>query len=128
MSKSVINIDWNLVGVMLEADCSGVQIAGKLGIHENTLYIRCKKDLKMDFVAFRTQKQASGEALLKTKQFKIAMEGDKAMLIWLGKQRLGQKDRHDHTSNDKELKVLTTTEREARIKEIKEKLGIKEDE
>ena len=34
-----------------------------------------------------------GHSSLRHKQFQIAMKGDKTMLIWLGKQRLGQTDR-----------------------------------
>jgi len=37
-------------------------------------------------------------------------------------------DRQDHTSGDKEMKALTAPEREQRIKELKDKLGIKDDE
>ncbi|MDH4127146.1 MAG: hypothetical protein OEV44_00220 [Spirochaetota bacterium] len=128
MPRPKANIDWKIVDQLLEASCEGTEIAAYIGIDNDTLYKRCKTDNKMCFSEYLQQKKAKGDSMLKTKQFKIAMEGDKAMLIWLGKQRLGQKDRHDHTSNDKELKVLTITEREARIKEIKEKLGIKEDE
>lgn len=120
MSK-IINIDWKLVGALLEADCSGVQIAGKLGIHENTLYLRCKKELKMDFVAFRTQKQASGEALIKVKQFESAVKDkDKSMLIWLGKQRLGQKDKQ--ATDIKISNNLTEEEIDRRLTELRNKV------
>jgi len=100
MSK-LIEIDWKQVGAMLEAECSGEQIAGKLGIHANTLYQRCKKELNLDFVTFKAQKQASGETLLKVKQFESAVKDkDRSMLIWLGKQRLGQKDKSENTNKN----------------------------
>ena len=35
---------------------------------------------------------AQGRASIRRKQFELAMEGDKTMLIWLGKQQLGQCD------------------------------------
>ena len=35
---------------------------------------------------------AGGRESLRRKQFELAMEGDKSMLVWLGKQYLGQKD------------------------------------
>jgi hypothetical protein len=57
------------------------------------LYERCKVDQKMDFVAFKAQKQAHGDGLIKAKQFEAAMKGDKTMLVWLGKQRLNQSDK-----------------------------------
>jgi len=101
MSKK-IEIDWDQVGRYLEADCSGTEIAGILGIHENTLYLRCKEDQGVEFVAFKLLKRASGDGLLKIEQFRKAVKGDKTMLVWLGKQRLGQKDKNevDNKSSD----------------------------
>jgi hypothetical protein len=92
--SSTTNIDWDFVGEYLMAGCSGVEVAAQLGIHENTLYQRCKSDLGIDFVAFKQEKQASGESLLRKVQFDAAIKDkDRAMLIWLGKQRLGQKEK-----------------------------------
>ena len=92
--SSLTTIDWDVVGEYLMAGCSGVEVAAQLGIHENTLYQRCKSDLGVDFVAFKQEKQASGESLLRKVQFDAAIKDkDRAMLIWLGKQRLGQKEK-----------------------------------
>lgn len=88
-------IDWNQVGKLLEAGGSAVGIAAMLGITEDTLYNRCKSDNNQDFSAFRQQKLAKGDELLRSKQFQVAMAGDKTMLIWLGKQRLNQSDKSD---------------------------------
>ena len=95
MSK-IIDIDWNKVGMMLEAHCSGSEIAGKLGIHTETIYKRCKKDLNLDFITFKTQKRESGKTILKMSQFESAVKDKNiAMQIWLGKQLLGQRDKKD---------------------------------
>lgn len=102
---AVIPIDWKLVGRLLQAGNSGVGIASRLGIHENTLYGRCKEDLQMDFVAFRAQKKVEGNDLIHTKQFDVAMAGNVSMLIWIGKQRLGQSDRNDLTSDGEKLQT-----------------------
>lgn len=88
-----VTIDWNQVGKMLEAGATAEGIAATIGCDRDTLYNRCKTDLKTDYSAFSQQKKAKGDELLKTKQFQIAMSGDKTMLIWLGKQRLGQSDK-----------------------------------
>ena len=37
---------------------------------------------------------------LRRKQYQLAMKGDKTMLVWLGKQRLHQRDRHEHSGPD----------------------------
>jgi len=42
---------------------------------------------------------------LRAKQVELAMGGDRVMLVWLGKQYLGQKDRQDVTTDDKPIIV-----------------------
>jgi len=103
MPRKKIKIDWAKVDRMLEAACTGTEIAAALGIHTNTLYERCKIDNKSDFSGYSQAKRASGERLLKMKQMELAMKGDKTMLVWLGKQRLGQ-------SNKMEAKVQDVTQ------------------
>lgn len=85
-------IDWNMVGKMLEAGCTAEGIAATIGIDRDTLYIRCRTDHNQDFSAFAQEKRAKGDELLRQKQMQVAMRGDKTMLIWLGKQRLGQSE------------------------------------
>ena len=92
MASTKANIDWEFVTEYLKAQCSGVEIASMLGIHENTLYNRCKEDLGIEFVAFSQQKKSEGKQSLKKKQYDVAMSGDKTMLVWLGKQLLEQTD------------------------------------
>jgi hypothetical protein len=101
MASAKATIDWDLVGEYLKAQCSGVEIADMIGVHENTLYNRCREDLGIEFVAFSQQKKAEGKQSLRKKQYDVAMDGDKTMLVWLGKQVLGQKDvkEIDHTLN-----------------------------
>lgn len=93
MARPQINIDWEKVGKMVEADCTATGIAAVLGCDRDTLYTRCKRDLKMDFTAFCQQRRAKGDDLLRMKQYQTAMSGNVVMQIWLGKQRLGQRDK-----------------------------------
>jgi len=88
-------IDWRKVGVMLESGATAGGIAASFGITEDTLYNRCRSDLNQDFSAFRQQKLAKGDDILRTEQFKLARAGNVAMLIWLGKNRLGQTDKQE---------------------------------
>lgn len=96
MPRKKISIDWDRVEKMAMAGANGVQIAAALGIHYNTLDKRSKEDLKCDFSEYLTTKREKGNELLLRKQYDIAMSGDKTMLVWLGKQRLEQKE-HQHT-------------------------------
>jgi len=105
MARTTVNIDWNLAAQLAQAGCNGVQIAAYIGIHYNTLDQRCKKDKSCDFSEFLRQNRSHGDALLLAKQFEAALKDkDRGMLIWLGKQRLGQKDKQE-TENKTEISV-----------------------
>ena len=100
-------IDWKAVDRLLQAGCTGVQIAARLGIHADTLYRACQSEHKSDFAAYSQQKREHGETLLHEQQFALAMKGNLGMLVWLGKQRLGQKERSAN-ENETLIKVLQT--------------------
>ena len=106
-----IEIDWSKVDRYLNSQCSGVGIASILGIHENTLYNRCKEDNGVAFMEYAALKKGEGKELLRYKQFEIAMKGDKVMLIWLGKQYLEQKENSDLSVkiNENKLNELART-------------------
>jgi transposase-like protein len=86
-------IDWKRVDSMLQAHCTGTGIASLLGIHPETLYRACQDKYKIGFTEYSVQKKTEGKELLRQKQFSVAMNGEKSMLIWLGKQYLEQSDK-----------------------------------
>jgi IS30 family transposase len=90
--QRLIKIDWKEVDKYLEAGCSGIQIAATLGCHKDTLYSRCIQEHSCSFADYSARKKAKGDSMLHYEQFKLAMKGDRSMLIWLGKQRLDQKE------------------------------------
>jgi len=102
MARPKADIDWKRVDELLEADCEGTEIAAVLGLNPLTLYKRCEQDNKLSFSKYLQEKKASGNSMLKEKQFKKAISGDSGMLVWLGKNRLGQADKKDlaHTIKD----------------------------
>lgn len=73
--------------------------------------------------------KALGRMSLRGKQFDIAMKGNVSMLIWIGKQQLGQKDKILH-GNDVEnplIESIGSLNREQLVNEISERarrLGI----
>jgi len=103
MARPAAKIDWDLVDEYLEAGCEGVEIAGLLGVHPETLYNHCETEHKMGFSHYRATKRAKGDAILRKVQYDIAKEGDKAMLIWLGKNRLGQAEKQEVTYTEAEI-------------------------
>jgi len=112
MGRTKIMIDWRRVSRYLQAQCNGVGIAGILGIDDKTLYRRCLEDNKITFAEFSATKKAEGRELLKAKQFDTAMSGDRTMLVWLGKQLLGQRDQVEQTIRLPELKVQPLSDEE----------------
>ena len=102
-------IDWDLVDNLLKAGCPGTEIAPHFAIHEDTLYDRCKKDKGTDWSAYMRQKRSQGDSNLRAKQYTLALQGEKSLLIWLGKQRLGQKENHQDKS-DTNINLCTLLE------------------
>lgn len=90
------DINWNRVDELLEAGCSGAEIAANFGLNPATIYDRCMKDHQIPFSEYSQCKQAKGESLLREVQYKKALgiteKGDNTMLVWLGKVRLKQKE------------------------------------
>jgi transposase-like protein len=94
LSRPQADINWELVAEYLEAGCTGTEIAAMLGISAPTLYDRCQTDNGMMFSEFSQEKKQKGDLILKKVQFEAAIKDkDRTMLVWLGKQRLGQKEK-----------------------------------
>jgi len=93
MGRPRSKIDWKKVDNLLKAQCDGTVIAGMLGIHYNTFYLAVEHKFKIGFSEYSAAKKTEGKEILRAKQYQVAMEGDKTMLVWLGKQYLGQKDK-----------------------------------
>lgn len=107
LGRPEITLDWKKIDDLLICGCSGRQIAGHIGINPNTLYERCVKDNGITFTDYSQQFYAKGESLLVAQQFLKAIgkttEGDNTMLIWLGKQRLDQKENKDNVNNQQKV-------------------------
>ena len=99
-------IDWDLVDELLEAGCSGQEIAPYFNIHPDTLYNRTHERYGMLFSAYSEIMSSKGEACLRAVQFGKAVgkvdKGDNTMLVWLGKNRLKQKETPNEITVSKE--------------------------
>jgi len=94
-------IDWKKVESLIIHGCSGVQIAATLAIHPETLYDRCLKEHKRTYSDYSHEFWQKGNAQLHAKQYQMAMQGDKTLIIWLGKNRLKQTDKIESTIDAK---------------------------
>lgn len=105
-------LDYELIEELSNIQCTQDEIASCLGVNVKTL----RADEK--FLDLYKKGQETGKKSLRRYQFDCAKKGNSAMLIWLGKQYLGQRDNLDVSTTKMEDDDMTKT--------IKEMLG-KED-
>ena len=91
MGRPKLNIDAHRVLELAQQGCTIVEIAATFGCCEDTIHKRFSVQVE------RGRKMC--DAALRSKQVQKAISGDTQMLIWLGKQRLGQRDKHEVETN-----------------------------
>lgn len=82
-----IELDRSQLVAFARAGCTNEEIAGAFGVSEETLSNNYSEELRLG--------RADGRVSLRTTQMMLAEHGNVNMLIWLGKQYLGQADRVD---------------------------------
>jgi hypothetical protein len=103
-------IDPVQVEALAAIGCTLDEMASILSCHRNTLLNRFCKVIEKGKSSLRMS--------LRREQVRLAKAGDRTMLIWLGKQYLGQSERHevferkiDYASlTDEELEALASAE------------------
>jgi len=85
-------IDWELVAKLFEADCTILETCAMVGLCRDAVNKSCKKDNGCTLMEFKEKHRFRGNTNLRSKQYSSAIEGDRGMLIWLGKNRLDQSD------------------------------------
>lgn len=85
-------IDWDLVDRCFESGCTGEMTAAAVGVHYDTLAHRIEEEKGMLCSDYSALKKRKGNSKIFLKQQEVAEGGDRGMLIWLGKNRLGQRD------------------------------------
>ena len=106
VGNAVIPIDWKFVDSLIQKGCNGVQIAARLDCHPETLYERCKLENGCHYSDYSYLKRAKGETYLLETQYDLALEGDRTLLIFLGKTRLGQIEARHKDDNTEQLGQL----------------------
>lgn len=108
MVRPSTDVEWKTVDEMLMAGCLGTEVAAYYGIHPDTFYKKVEQQKGMGFTAYLQEKRSKGDALLRTKQYEKALKGDNTLLIWLGKNRLEQRESpQEHTVNEDVKKDLS---------------------
>ena len=91
----VIELDWTSFDKLCGLQCTLKEIASYFDCSPDTIERRVKTKFKMKFADCYAQKSQKGLISLRRLQYQAAEKGSTAMLIWLGKQYLGQKDKHE---------------------------------
>lgn len=102
MSRPEKEIDWKLVDSLLIAGCFGTEIAPHFDMHVKTFYSRVEDKFGVTFTEYSAEKKFKGESLLRKVQYDKAIKGDNTMLIWLGKNRLKQREKDILTQEEVE--------------------------
>ena len=93
MGRPRIPLDWDKIEKMAAIFCTQEEIADIYECSIDTLNRHCKDLYGITFAEYLRQKRAHGKKSLRRRQYlKAVDEGDRVMLIWLGKQYLGQSD------------------------------------
>lgn len=118
MGRPKITINWDEFDKLCHLQCTLVEIAEWFSCSEDTIERRVKEEYGVTFAEHYKKKASKGKISLRRKQMDIALGGNVTMLIWLGKQYLGQSEKSDQnisipTTN---VTVLTPEERKALLK------------
>jgi hypothetical protein len=100
-----LEIEWEAFDALCAVQCTLAEIAAYLGVSEDTIERAVKREQGMSFADYFAQKRQAGFVSLRRKQFELAMEGNPTMLIFLGKQWLGQSDRRENNAQEVEARV-----------------------
>ena len=95
MSRPRKEIDFNELEKLCGLQCTAEEIAGWFGVSVDTIERRVKEKYDIGFAEYFDQRRSDGKISLRRRQFQTAMSGNPSLLIWLGKQYLGQSDKQD---------------------------------
>jgi len=93
MGRPQKTFDFNVFEGLCRLQCTLVEIAGVMGVSEDTVERRCKSEYEATFAEVLKQKGADGRVSIRRAQMRLAESGNPVMLIWLGKQYLSQSDK-----------------------------------
>ena len=97
--RPILTVDWEVFDELCRIQCTKTEIAAVLKMSDDTLSRRVKEEFGVTFTELYKEKRQAGFASIRRKQFEVAMagNGNVGMLIWLGKNWLGQSDKIEET-------------------------------
>jgi len=98
MARPVKAVDQEAIKKLAQLHCTYDEIAEFLGVSTKTL--------QRNYVHLIKKGREMGKISLRRAQFEKAIGGNVAMMIWLGKQHLDQKDKIEQTSYNEPLPLI----------------------
>lgn len=95
---------WDLLDSMI-IWASEEYCAEQLKISVDTLARRLKEK-GYSFAEYKNKRQEPMRINLLKKQYDVAMQGNVSMLIWLGKQHLGQSEKNESKISGSDIKIV----------------------
>ena len=92
-------IDQNQFERLCALHCTVSELSDWFGATDKTLNAWCKRTYGKSFSVVFKEKKSGGNISLRRKQMEVALSGNVSMLIFLGKNYLGQTDRIEETVN-----------------------------
>lgn len=92
LGRPKIEIDWEQFDKLCGLQAPLREIAAWFDCSEDTIENICKREKDMLFSDYFDLKRGRGKISIRRKQYEMAMGGNVALLIWLGKQWLDQRD------------------------------------
>lgn len=93
--------DYYKVEQLCLIQCTGEEIASVMGVDYDTLNRLLRDKYGMQFSDYYKKVAPNGKAALRRMQYKAAEKGNVTMLIWLGKQYLGQTEKTENVNMEK---------------------------
>lgn len=112
MARPQKNIDPAILEKLAAILCTMEEMASVVGCSVDTLERR--------FADVIEKGRAQGNTSLRRKQFELAMNGHATMLIWLGKQRLGQREKIEYSDTTEPMIIeMPSRGKTIEIKDVK---------
>jgi hypothetical protein len=92
MPRPLKEIDAKQFEKLCGLQCTKLEICGWFDITDKTLESWCKRTYGKGFSETFEEKRAAGKISLRRAQYELALKGNATMLIWLGRNYLGQSE------------------------------------
>lgn len=93
-----LDINWEQLDKLCGLQCTILEIASYFDCSVDTIENRIKEAHGTNFSEYFSKKRGKGKIALRRKQYEAALAGNTTLLIWLGKQYLGQSDKQENTN------------------------------